>query len=54
MPFAAIAMTITAAAKIELFNYLVCQAHKPVYNPDDQETGVVSSVAAHVFMFEGE
>ena len=34
MPFASIAWTITAAAKVELFTYLVCQAHQPVLNPD--------------------
>ncbi|KAI0362392.1 MFS general substrate transporter [Trametes cingulata] len=34
VPFSAIAMTITAAAKIELYTYLACQVHKPVVNPD--------------------
>ncbi|KAI0647308.1 major facilitator superfamily domain-containing protein [Trametes meyenii] len=34
VPFSAIAMTITAAAKIELFTYLACEVHKPVVNPD--------------------
>ena len=34
VPFASMAMTITAAAKVELFTYLVCQAHQPVVNPD--------------------
>ncbi|KAI0333493.1 MFS general substrate transporter [Cubamyces sp. BRFM 1775] len=34
VPFSAIAMTITAAAKIELYTYLACEAHRPVVNPD--------------------
>lgn len=34
VPFSAIAMTITAAAKIELYTYLACEVHKPVVTPD--------------------
>lgn len=53
MPFAAIAMSITAAAKIELFTYLACQAHKPVYNPDQggDPGDVVSLVGKHVISY---
>ena len=51
IPFAAIAMTITAAAKIELFTYLVCQAMQPVVNPDqgspsDEDPGII--LASHL------
>ena len=54
MPFAAIAMSITAAAKIELFTYLVCQAIQPTVSPDQGE-GVVSLVARHlVGAYSGE
>ncbi|KAI0664635.1 major facilitator superfamily domain-containing protein [Cubamyces menziesii] len=38
VPFSAIAMTITAAAKIELYTYLACEAHRPVVNPDRDAT----------------
>ncbi|RPD66384.1 MFS general substrate transporter [Lentinus tigrinus ALCF2SS1-6] len=50
VPFAAIALSITAAAKIELFTYLACQAHRPVYNPDQGgDIGdIVSAVGGHV------
>ena len=34
VPFASIAMTITMAAKVELFIYLDCLAHRPVASPD--------------------
>ncbi|KAI0831072.1 major facilitator superfamily domain-containing protein [Trametes gibbosa] len=34
VPFSAIAMTVTAAAKIELYTYLACEVHRPVVNPD--------------------
>ena len=47
VPFAAIAMTIAAAAKIELFIYLVCLTHRPQVNPD-QGSDVVSLLARHV------
>ncbi|KAI0748590.1 MFS general substrate transporter [Daedaleopsis nitida] len=40
-PFRAIAMTITAAAKVELFTYLACQAHRPTVNPDGQGAGAL-------------
>lgn len=53
VPFAAIALTITAAAKIELYNYLVCQALKPVFDPDNRE-GLVLTVVKHVIAFEGK
>ncbi|KAI0723991.1 MFS general substrate transporter [Cerioporus squamosus] len=50
VPFAAIALSITAAAKIELFTYLVCHAQKPEYN-HDQGGGMgdmLSAVGEHV------
>ncbi|KAI1794596.1 major facilitator superfamily domain-containing protein [Ganoderma leucocontextum] len=47
VPFAAIAMTITMAAKVELFIYLACLAHRPVASPD-QGGSVVSLVARNV------
>ncbi|KAI0636728.1 major facilitator superfamily domain-containing protein [Trametes polyzona] len=34
VPFSAIAMTITSAAKVELYTYLACEVHKPVLDPD--------------------
>ncbi|TBU49115.1 MFS general substrate transporter [Dichomitus squalens] len=47
VPFAAIAMTIAAAAKIELFIYLVCLTHRPQVNPD-QGSDIVSFIARNV------
>ena len=47
-------MTITAAAKIELFTYLVCQSHQPVLSPDQGEDmlSVVARSAASLFSGE--
>ncbi|KAI0780685.1 major facilitator superfamily domain-containing protein [Trametes elegans] len=42
VPFSAIAMTITAAAKIELYTYLACAAHKPELNPDHNTTFLIA------------
>lgn len=54
VPFAAIAMTITMAAKVELFTYLACLAHRPVVSPDHGGS-VVSLVARRVSAtFDGE
>ena len=54
VPFASIAMTITMAAKVELFIYLACLAHRPVASPD-HGGDVVSLVARHVAtVFDGE
>nr|VWO98059.1 Calcium dependent mitochondrial carrier protein [Ganoderma boninense] len=47
VPFAAIAMTITMAAKVELFTYLACLANRPVVSPD-QGANVVSLLARQV------
>ncbi|KAI9057904.1 MFS general substrate transporter [Trametes sanguinea] len=43
VPFAAIAMTVTAAAKIELYTYLACEMHKPTVNPDQDVLSFLSS-----------
>ena len=53
VPFAAIAMTITMAAKVELFTYLACLANRPVVSPD-QGANVVSLLARQVSVaFDG-
>ena len=54
VPFAAIAMTITIAAKIELFTYLACQAHKPNVHPGDQGTDLVLIARNVISSFGGE
>ncbi|CDO72941.1 hypothetical protein BN946_scf185002.g126 [Trametes cinnabarina] len=43
VPFAAIAMTVTAAAKIELYTYLACEVHKPTVNPDHDVPSFLSN-----------
>ncbi|OSD08608.1 MFS general substrate transporter [Trametes coccinea BRFM310] len=43
VPFAAIAMTVTAAAKIELYTYLACEMHKPTVNPDQDVLSFLSN-----------
>ena len=56
MPFAAIAMSISAAAKIELFTYLVCHAMEPVVNPDQGEAEPPAAIVVRSVMaaFVGE
>ena len=56
MPFAAIAMSISAAAKIELFTYLVCHAMEPVVNPDQGEAEPLAAIVVRSVMaaFVGE
>ncbi|KAI8989675.1 major facilitator superfamily domain-containing protein [Trametes punicea] len=52
VPFSAIAMTITAAAKIELYTYLACEAHKPTVNPDRDALSFAHGNATYKFALD--